>query len=131
MGRKRKIQENTPEIEEKEELEEQDEEIEGGIILCDGKYKVVADSHNIILQVSKVVTGNSRGRKTKVENIGKIRYSNIGYFGDPRHALEYLGIHGVKDTGMKDLKIVCDKLDEIDKSIKAIPDNALPRIGGK
>ena len=102
-----------------------------GLVLGDGKYRLATDRLNVILQERMVVTGNSRGRQTKKENIGKIRYSNIAYVSDPHYALIYILKHELLKTGLKDLETISKRYDEIEAMIKAIPDSALPQMGSK
>lgn len=49
---------------------------------------------------------------------------DVGYFGTPHQALNGCLKHGIIQTDLKDLKTVCDKLDELGEDIKkAIKEN--------
>lgn len=106
--------------EEPAELEEQDENEDespksGGLVIGDGKYRLTTNKYNVILQT-----------RTKSGS-----YVNWRYFSNPHNALEYILDNEILETGLEDLKTICSKIDEVHKSILAIPDNVLPQLGRK
>ncbi len=66
----------------------------------------------------------ARRQKSKSDNTGE-NWINAAYFSTVAAALHFLVEQGVKDTGLKDMKTVVAKIDElkrdIDEALKAVP----------
>lgn len=117
-GRPRKIKEDALELDEQDKDEggeESEDEGQGGLVLGNGEYRFATNKYNVILQI---LTKNGS-------------YRNWKYFSNPHNALEYVLEHELLKTGFKDIKTICDKIDEVKKMIQAIPDNELPQLRGK
>jgi len=69
-------------------------------------YKVESDESNVTVFKHSV-----RGEKAK--NTGEECWTAMAFFSTPKSALQYLVGLGVMSTGMKDLKEVVDKIDEL------------------
>ncbi len=82
------------------------------------KYKVEADNMNIIL--SKKV------RRTRKDTQEKYTDWEVeGYFSTPVGAIHALVNQGVKDTQLKDLKTVVDKMEELHTLIDSLSINKI------
>ncbi len=81
------------------------------------RFKVESDAMNIIL--SKKVT---RTRKDTGEKY--IDWEVVGYFSTPKGLLHELVNQGIRDTQLKDLKTIVNKLDEL----HALIDNLNPQV---
>jgi hypothetical protein len=119
-GSKNKVSSNNVKPETAEELGEQGEnddgeETKGGLVIGNGEYRLTTNKLNVILQAR-----NKNGN-----------YVNWKYFSNPHNALETILNNEILETGLDDLKTICAKIDEVHKSIQAIPDNALPQMGSK
>ena len=66
------------------------------------KYKIESDNLNVTLY-----------EKAKSKNPGIKAWQAIAFFSNPHTALHHLVTLGVMETKMKDLKTVCEKLDEL------------------
>jgi hypothetical protein len=86
----------------------------------DDTYAVEFDGLAFQLQKKRVVTGESKGREAKPENIGKIQISVEGFYGTLPQALNgYLK----KDIGAAEaetFELVLDLLDAQDKRLDAV-----------
>ncbi len=75
-------------------------------------YALGANKLNIILYEKH------NGKKGKSE--GKEVWREIAYFSNCHNALDYLVEHEVKKTELKDIKTVCQKIDEVYNLIKTL-----------
>jgi hypothetical protein len=88
-------------------------------MLIGDRYKVESDSLNVTLY-----------EKTKAKKAGATNWRAIAFFANPRDALEHLVTLGVMETGMKDLKTVVKKLEELYSlinSLKGLPESVQSR----
>lgn len=82
-------------------------------MLVGDKYKVESDSLNVTLY-----------KKESIKK-GGIRWRATAYFSNPKNALEHLVNLEVMDTGLKDLKTVVKKQEELYdliNSLKGLPE---------
>ena len=77
-------------------------------MLIGDKYKIESDSMNVTVYEK----GTSKS--------GRVYWRPIAYFGIVRNALEWLANMDVNLTGLKDLKTVADRQDEIIKIIRGL-----------
>lgn len=76
------------------------------------KWKIEADTNNIILLEAHTITGEGRGRTT-TKKIGEVYWTPAGYYGTVKSALEGLIRREIKGSGLKDLETVVKKIDEL------------------
>ena len=81
------------------------------------KYKLDADAYNIVLSERKHVEASERSSAHDY-------WVNIAYFSTAKNALKYLVEMGVRETHLKDLKTVVDKIDELHKLINKVVTSA-------
>jgi hypothetical protein len=86
-------------------------------MLIGNKYKIEAEAPNVILY---------RKRTTKKDNA--TRWQAIAYFSTPKNALEYMADLEVNGTGLKDLKTVIEKQEELKKLISGLGRNIEPSL---
>lgn len=78
------------------------------------KYAIATIDLNYVLQEKKVITGNNKqGRQAKEENIGKVRYSDIGYFPTIKALSNYLINKEIIDSDCNNLEDVCKLIDKV------------------
>ena len=85
----------------------------------DDNWLIDSDNTAVTLYRKIVISGNNKtGRETKAENIGKVRESNEGSYGNIRDALiQYMH----KSMRMDDRCIdLCDVIGEMDRRVRAI-----------
>ncbi len=75
-------------------------------------FALGANSLNIILYEKHI------GKQGK--NKGKEIWREFAYFSTPHNALDYLVEHEVRKTELKDVKTVCQKIDELYTLIKSL-----------
>ena len=80
------------------------------------KYKIESDSLNVTLYRAA-----KNPRKPGVKT-----WDAIAYFSNPHNALQYLVELEVMDTGMANLKTVCQKIDELYRLINTL--KGLPQL---
>jgi len=78
-------------------------------MLIGGKYKVESDSLNVTLSKKEIA------KKT-----GFIRWRPIAYFSHLSDALDYLVDLEVKETGLKDLRVIVEKQKELYQLIEGL-----------
>lgn len=78
-------------------------------MLINEKYKIESDNLNVTLYRL------SKPRKEGVKN-----WDAIAFFSTPKNALKYLVENEITGTGMKDLKTVVDKMDELEGLINRL-----------
>ncbi len=87
---------------------------QGGLMIGKDWKLYCCDSLNITV---------ARRQKSKSDNAEN--WINTGYFSTVSAALHFLVEQGIKDTGLKDMKTVVAKIDElkrdIDEALKAVP----------
>lgn len=83
-------------------------------MLIGKKHKVEAENLNVIL--SKLTPRKNRETGEKYDE-----WVVIGYFATTKGALTELVRQGVRDTGLKDLKSVVTRIDELEKLIRGLP----------
>jgi len=91
-------------------------------MLLGKNYKIESDDLQVTLFERKVRSGKpSRfGRKVKPENIGKEYWIPLGYYSNIRNALRgFINMELLK-TGLKDVGIILDKIEELYKLIESI-----------
>jgi len=91
------------------------------------KYKLTADSLDIILQEKKVITGGGK-RPLSKSKIGDINWMNIAYFSNPKNALDYVIEKEIRESWVDDLKEVAKGMDKLYKAIQDIKLEPLPQL---
>jgi len=79
------------------------------------EYRITSDSEQFIVQKMSIIQD---GKFTKAENIGKPKWSDIGYFPKVNQALKFVS-NNILLTN-KDLDIIINKLNLLDIKIEAI-----------
>jgi hypothetical protein len=90
-------------------------------MLVGQKYKIESDSLNVTLY-----------EKTKGKKPDSTTWRAIGFFSSPQNALQHLVTLGVMKTGLKDLKTVIEKLEELYgliNSLEYLPERVESRRG--
>lgn len=78
-------------------------------MLIGAKYKIESpDSMNVTLYRKEIVKK------------GGIRWRAIAYFATPANALKYLVDQEVKETGLKELRVVVEKIDELYRLVDSL-----------
>ena len=80
-------------------------------MLIGKQYKIEADSLNIILY----------RKKKRLSKEGKEGWERMGYFATVPNALRGLVNQEVRDTDLKDMKTIVNKLNELEGLIKTLP----------
>ena len=91
------------------------------------KYKLIADSNNIILQERNVITGTGKGIRPTKRQIGEEYWNNIAYFITPHGALNYIIEKEIRESWVCDLKEVVKGMDKLYKAIQGIKQECLPQ----
>lgn len=95
----------------------------GGEMIINADYKIESDAMNVTLFVKKKVTGTGRGKPT-IKKVGEEYWLPEAYFSSPQNAMDYLINKEIMGSGMKDLKTVVKKVEELTKlmeSLKMLP----------
>ena len=90
-------------------------------MLIGDKYRIESDSMNVTLY-----------EKAKSKTPGKITWRAIGFFANPKNALHHLIDLEVMETGLKDLRAVVGKQEELYRLInglKGLPEGVESRRG--
>jgi len=90
-----------------------------GLQTISDNYRLSADKYNIILQEREIVTGKGTRELTK-SKVGDSRWSNIAYFNNPQHALEYVIDKEIRENWVNDLKKMVDKINELKNMIAGL-----------
>ena len=85
-------------------------------MLIGDRYKIESDSLNVTLYRA---AKNPRKPGVKI-------WDAIAYFSNPHDALQHLVNLEVKESGMEDLKTVCQKIDELHRLINSL--KGLPQL---
>ena len=75
-------------------------------MLIGNSWKIESDRMNVIL--------SKKSRKTKIGKFWKV----LGFYPDIKSALHALVEQGIRDTKLKDLKTINDKIEELHTLIK-------------
>lgn len=81
-------------------------------MLIGNKYKIESDELNIILYKKRVITGTGKGHPA-TKPIGSEYWEAIGYYSSLKNALKGLVDFGVRETKLKDLKVIIARQDEL------------------
>ncbi len=85
----------------------------GDIVLIGKKYKLESDSLNVIL--SKKVTRTRKADKTKYED-----WEHVGYYSTVSAALHGMVDFEIRETSLKEFKIVVQKQEELHNLISSL-----------
>ena len=91
------------------------------------KYRLSADSMNIILQEKQTITGTGK-KKPTIRKVGDTYWSNIAFFSNPGNALNYIIEKEIRELWVEDLKEVVKRVTKLEKMVEGIPANLLPQI---
>ena len=91
------------------------------------KYRLSADSNNIILQEKQTITGEGK-KKPTIRQVGDTYWSNIAFFSSPKNALNYIIEQEIRELWVVDLKEVVKRITKLEKMVEGIPANLLPQI---
>ena len=91
------------------------------------KYRLSADSMNIILQEKQTITGEGK-KKPTIRRVGDTYWTNIAFFSNPKNALKYIIEKEIRELWVEDLKEVVKRMDKLEKMVEGIPANLLPQI---
>jgi len=91
------------------------------------KYRLSADSMNIILQEKQTITGTGK-KKPTIRQVGDTYWSNIAFFSNPKNALNYIIEKEIRELWVEDLKEVVKRINKLEKMVEGIPANLLPQI---
>jgi len=83
------------------------------------KYRLSADSVNIILQKKQTITGTGK-KKPTIREVGDIYWSNIAFFSNPKNALKYIIENEIRELWVGDLKEVVKRMDKLEKMVSGI-----------
>lgn len=86
------------------------------IIFMD-KYRLTADSMNIILQEKQIVTGEGK-RPLTASQVGDIHWLNIAYFATVENALYYVIEKEIKEKWTNDLKELSKEVETLHKAVR-------------
>jgi len=100
-------------------------------MLIGTKYKIEADSHNLILK--EKTTARKKDEEDIEDEVKKEPgWKIIGYFYDFRELLKFMADNEIKGTGVNDLETVSKKQEELYSLIfslkKIIPGDLLPKF---
>ena len=84
------------------------------------KYKLSADSMNIILQEKQTITGEGK-KKPTISKIGDTYWNNIAFFSCPKAALDYIIEKEIRELWVEDLKEVVKRVTKLEKMVGGIP----------
>ena len=99
-------------------------------MLVGDKYKIEADSLNIILFERKAITGTNRNiAKRSKRTVGEIFWKPTNYFSSIKEALHHIVEYEVKSTELKDLETVCKKVEELHGIISKLPFDSCRQLG--
>jgi len=91
------------------------------------KYRLSADSNNIILQEKQTITGTGK-KKPIIRKIGDTYWNNIAFFSNPKNALKFIIEKEIKELWVEDLKEVVKRMDKLEKMVVGITIDRLPQI---
>jgi len=91
------------------------------------KYRLSADSMNIILQEKQTITGEGKKQPT-IRKVGDTYWSNIAFFSNPKNALKYVIEKEIRESWEDDLKEVVKGMDKLQKAIHDIKLEPLPQL---
>uniref|UniRef100_A0A6M3LLH9 Uncharacterized protein n=1 Tax=viral metagenome TaxID=1070528 RepID=A0A6M3LLH9_9ZZZZ len=91
------------------------------------KYRLSADSMNIILQEKQTITGIGK-KKPTIRKVGDTYWNNIAFFSSPKNALQYIIEKEIRELWVEDLKEVVKRVTKLEKMVEGIPANLLPQI---
>uniref|UniRef100_A0A6M3JX72 Uncharacterized protein n=3 Tax=viral metagenome TaxID=1070528 RepID=A0A6M3JX72_9ZZZZ len=83
------------------------------------KYRLSADSMNIILQEKQTITGEGK-KKPTIREVGDTYWSNIAFFSNPKNALSYIIEKEIREFWVEDLKEVVKRVDKLEKMVEGI-----------
>ena len=83
------------------------------------KYRLSADSNNIILQEKQTITGTGK-KKPTIRKVGDTYWSNIAFFSNPKNALNYIIEKEIRELWVEDLKKVVKRMDKLEKMVAGI-----------
>uniref|UniRef100_A0A6M3KDW2 Uncharacterized protein n=2 Tax=viral metagenome TaxID=1070528 RepID=A0A6M3KDW2_9ZZZZ len=84
------------------------------------KYRLSADSNNIILQEKQTIIGTGK-KKPTVRAIGDTYWNNIAFFANPKNALTYIIEEEIRELWVEDLKEVVKRMEKLEKIVAGIP----------
>ena len=90
------------------------------------KYRLTADSMNIILQEKQTVAGTKK--TPTIRKVGDIYWNNIAFFSNPKNALNYVIEKEIRESWVDDLKEVVKGMDKLYKAIQDIKLEPLPQL---
>jgi len=82
------------------------------------KYRLTADSMNIILQEKQTVAGTKK--TPTIRKVGDIYWNNIAFFSNPKNALNYIIEKEIRELWVEDLKKVVKRMDKLEKMVAGI-----------
>jgi hypothetical protein len=91
------------------------------------KYRLSADSMNIILQEKQTITGTGK-KKPTIRKVGDTYWNNIAFFSNPKNALNYIIEKEIKELWVEDLKEVVKRMDKLEKMVEGIPLDLSPQV---
>ena len=83
------------------------------------KYRLSADSNNIILQEKQTITGEGK-KKPTIRQVGDTYWSNIAFFSSPKNALKYIIEKEIRELWVEDLKEVVKRMEKLEKMVAGI-----------
>ena len=83
------------------------------------KYRLSADSNNIILQEKQTITGEGKKQPT-IRKVGDTYWNNIAFFSNPKNALKYIIEKEIRELWVEDLKEVVKRMDRLEKMVAGI-----------
>ena len=91
------------------------------------KYRLSADSMNIILQEKQTITGEGK-KKPTIRKVGDTYWNNIAFFASPKHALEYIIEKEIRELWVEDLREVVKRVGKLEKMVAGISLDPPPEI---
>lgn len=86
-------------------------------MIINENYKIESDNLNVTLYEKRIIKGE-KGKASKRK--GESVWDAIAYYSCPENALKGLVRNEITGTGMKDLKTVVDKINDLDNMIKRL-----------
>jgi len=83
------------------------------------KYRLSADSMNIILQEKQTITGTGK-KKPTIRKVGDTYWNNIAYFSCPKAALNHIIENEIRELWVEDLKEVVKRVGKLEKMVAGI-----------
>ena len=83
------------------------------------KYRLSADSMNIILQEKQTITGTGK-KKPTIREVGDTYWNNIAFFSNPKAALNYIIEKEIRELWVEDLKEVVKRVIKLEKLVVGV-----------